>query len=73
MLLGGALARTMGHGEHSLAPAGRMNRDRDCDRMKRHHAGRGVGAAQAHVLRPFGAFAQVVHSPVHDVFQHLEP
>src|ERR1043165_8775944 len=52
-MLGRALARTRGHGEHSLAPTSRMNRNGDCDRMKRHHA------ARVHVLRPFETLARV--------------
>jgi hypothetical protein len=43
MVLRGALARVVGHGEHSLTP-GDMNGNRD--RMKIHHA------ARAHVRPP---------------------
>ena len=45
MVLQGALARVMGHGEHSLSPDRAVERNRG--RMKTHHA------AQAHVRRPF--------------------
>ena len=51
MVLRGALARVMGHGEHSLSPDRAVNGNRDG--MKTHHE------AQAHVLRPFAGLARV--------------
>ena len=66
-MLGRALARTRGHGEHSLAPTGRMNRNGDCDRVKRHHG------ARVHVLRPFETLARVVIRVAHGGSSVLEP
>src|SRR6185295_15990841 len=69
-MLGGALARTRGHGEHSLTPTSRMDRngDRDTDWVKVHHA------AEVHVLRPSRVVAhQVVNRVTHGVSSNSEP
>jgi hypothetical protein len=55
MVLPEALARVMGHGEHSLSPGNVMGRNRG-DGMK------SLQAAQAHVRRPFEGLAWVVGS-----------
>ena len=61
-MLGGALARTMGHGEHSLSPDRAVERNRG--RMKSHHT------FQAHVRRPFEGLIRigntVAHGNMHD-------
>ena len=62
MVIRGALARVMGHGEHSLSPNRAVDRNRGS--MKTHHA------AQAHVLRPFDGLARfgntIRHGITHD-------
>jgi hypothetical protein len=57
MVLPEALARVMGHGEHSLSPGNVMGRNRCVmGGMK------SLQAAQAHVGRPFEGLAWVVGS-----------
>ena len=59
MVIRGALARVMGHGEHSLSPDRAMNGNRDG--MKTHRK------AQTHVLRPVHGLAQVGKSTRHGI------
>ena len=56
MVLPKALARDVGHGEHSLTPDVMSG---NCGGMKQHHA------AQAHVRRPFDGLAWIGNSLEH--------
>ena len=64
MVLRGALARVMGHGEHSLSPDRAVERNRG--RMKAHHAD------QAHVRRPFEGLTWVGNTVGHGFFHDPE-
>ena len=64
MVIRGALARVMGHGEHSLSPNRAVDRNRGS--VKTHHA------AQAHVLRPFDGLARVGNTFGHGITHDSE-